>query len=312
MMAVHRCSVVALPRARRGAARRLIPMALASSLLAGCGGGVLDPAGPVGAAERIILLDALAIMLAIVVPTILCILGFAWWYRASNRRALYAPQWAYSGRLELLVWSIPALVVLFLGGIAWSGSHALDPAKPLVATAEPLEVDVVALDWKWLFIYPQQHIASINRLVAPVGTPVHFRLTSASVMNVFFVPRLGSEIYAMNGMVTELHLQADHAGTFLGLAAQINGDGFADMNFNTEAVPAPAFAEWVRSAQSGGPILDESAYRLLLPQSARVAPYTYRDVSPSLFDAIAFRHLPEGEGPTLTLTGASAGSPKED
>src|SRR5262249_18065050 len=172
----------------------------------GCERGVLDPAGPIGHAERTILLDSVAIMLAIVVPTILCTLGVAWWYRASNTRATYAPHWAESGRLELLVWSIPRLVVLFLGSIAWISSHELDPAKPLRPKVKPLEVEVVALDWKWLFIYPNQHIASINRLVTPTGTPVHFRLTASSVFNVFFVPQLGSEIYSLNAMATHLYL----------------------------------------------------------------------------------------------------------
>jgi cytochrome o ubiquinol oxidase subunit II len=264
--------------------------------LCGCS-GVLDPAGPVGESERVILLDSLAIMLAIVIPTILCILGFAWWYRADNPRATYAPKWAESGRLELIVWSIPALVVLFLGSIAWISSHELDPAKPLSSKVKPLEVEVVALDWKWLFIYPDQQIASINRLVTPVETPVHYRLTSASVLNVFWVPRLGSEIYAMNGMATELYLAADRPGTFLGIAAHFNGDGFADMTFETQAVSAEEFSRWVASVQAEGPALDEAAYRSLLPQSSNVAPYTYRMVTPRLFDQIASGHLPPGEGP---------------
>src|SRR5262245_3353928 len=273
-------------------------LVLMIAALCGCS-GVLDPAGPVGAAERTILLDSLAIMLAIVVPTILCILGFAWWYRAGNARAVYAPHWAESGRLELIVWAIPALVVLFLGSIAWIGSHELDPAKPLRSDVEPLEVEVVALDWKWLFIYPDQNVASINRLVMPVDTPVHYRLTSASVLNVFWVPQLGSEIYAMNGMTTELNLAADRPGTFLGVAAHFNGDGFADMTFETQSVSAEDFSRWVAAVQAAGPPLDEAAYRALLPQSSHVAPFTYRTVAPQLFDHITSRHLPPGEGPGL-------------
>jgi cytochrome o ubiquinol oxidase subunit II len=287
----------------------LTPLTVA---LSGCERGVLDPAGPVGGAERVILLDSLAIMLAIVVPTIVCILAFAWWYRATNLRARYAPQWAYSGRLELLVWSIPALVIVFLGGIAWIASHDLDPAKPLSAHREPLEVQVVALDWKWLFIYPEQHIASVNRLVAPVGTPVHFRLTSASVMNVFFVPQLGSEIYAMYGMVTDLNLQADRSGTFHGLAAQVNGDGFSDMHFDTRAVSPEEFSEWVSAAQTSGPALDDAAYRLLLRQSSNIEPYTYHSVAPHLFEAIASQQLPPGEGPRITPADITTASIKEE
>jgi cytochrome o ubiquinol oxidase subunit II len=284
---------------------------LAGAALSGCTGGVLDPAGPVGAGDRVILLDALAVMLVIVIPTIVCTLVFAWWYRATNRRAAYSPQWAYSGRLELLVWAIPAFVVLFLGGIAWVGSHDLDPAKPLSSRQAPLEVDVVSLDWKWLFIYPAQHIASINRLVVPAGTPVHFRLTSATVMNVFFVPRLGSEIYTMNGMITQLYLEADHAGTYLGLGAHFSGDGFSDMRFDANAVSADAFSRWVSAARTQGPVLDEAAYRTLLQQSAHVPPYTYRAVAPGLFEAIASQHLPPGQGPGVTRVERHTTSTKE-
>jgi cytochrome o ubiquinol oxidase subunit 2 len=272
---------------------------------------ILNPAGPVGAGDRLVLIDALAIMLVIVIPTILCTLAFAWHYRATNRRATYAPHWAYSGRLELLVWAIPALTVLFLGGVAWVGSHDLDPAKPLVSRQAPLEVDVISLDWKWLFIYPAEHIASINRLVLPVGTPVHFRLTSATVFNVFFVPQLGSEIYAMNGMVTELNLEADRPGTYLGLAAHFNGDGFSDMNFHTEALSPEQYSQWVATVQANGPMLDEGAYRELLRQSSNVAPYTYHAVTPGLFEAIASGHLPPGRGPGVTHAAAHPSPAKE-
>jgi cytochrome o ubiquinol oxidase subunit II len=173
--------------------RSVLPVVLIS--LAACQTAVLSPAGPVGEADRIVLMDSLAIMLAIVVPTIVAILAFAYWFRSTNTRARYRPEWAYSGRLELIVWSIPALVVFFLGGIAWISAHLLDPAVPLKSKAEPLKVEVVSLDWKWLFIYPQQNVASVNRMVVPAGVPLDLKITSASVFNVFFVPRLGSMIY---------------------------------------------------------------------------------------------------------------------
>ena len=298
-------------RWRHARVLQLSALALVSAALSGCERGVLDPAGPVGAGDRVILLDALAIMLVIVVPTILCTLFFAWHYRATNRRATYAPGWAYSGRLEFLVWAIPALVVLFLGGVAWVGSHDLDPAKPLQSHQAPLEVDVVSLNWKWLFIYPAEHIASINHLVLPVGVPVHFRLTSATVMNVFFVPQLGSMIYTMNGMVTELNLEADRAGTYLGLAAHFNGDGFADMHFHTDAVSAQQYAEWITRARATGPVLDEPAYRALLRPSENVPPFTYREVVPSLFEAIASQRLPPGQGPQVTHASAHPSAAQE-
>ena len=195
-------------------------------MLGGCSEGVLDPKGPIAAAERQILFNSLGIMLAIVIPTILATLGVAWWFRSSNKRARYLPNFDYSGRLEMLVWSIPAMTVLLVGGVAWVGSHDLDPRKPIASTVKPVRVQVVSLDWKWLFIYPDQGIATVNQLTIPVGTPVSFELTSSGVMNSFFVPQLGSQIYTMAGMVTRLHLQADHPGTYRGLSAQFSGDGF--------------------------------------------------------------------------------------
>jgi cytochrome o ubiquinol oxidase subunit 2 len=250
--------------------------------------GILDPAGPVGAGERIILFDAMAIMLAIVIPTMVCTLLFAWWFRASNTRAKYLPDWNYSGRLEMLVWSIPALVVLFLGGIAWESSHELDPERPL-SDAKPLEIQVVSLDWKWLFIYPQQHIASVNHLLIPVGRPVHFELTSATVMNSFFIPQLGSQIYTMAGMATELNLQADRAGQYAGLSAQFSGDGFSDMRFSVDAVAPEKFSAWVASLHDL-PALDEAAYAALAADHAPGGSAIYGPVASGLFhDVVTLR-----------------------
>jgi cytochrome o ubiquinol oxidase subunit II len=285
----------------RSRAAVLAALATPLLLLQGCSGGLLSPVGPVGLAERTILLNSVAIMLAIVVPVILATLAFAWWFRASNTRARYLPTFEYSGRIELIVWSIPALVVFFLGGIAWIGSHDLDPARPLPSSQKPLEVDVVSLDWKWLFIYPDQGVASINQLIAPVGVPLHLRITSASVLNVFFVPRLGSEIYAMNGMTSQLNLQADEPGRYHGLAAHFSGDGFSDMDFELHAVPPAQFSDWAANARAAGePTLDAASYRQLLVQTQNVKPYTYRAVLPGLFDAIVNQKLPPGLGPQVT------------
>ena len=279
--------------------RRMFALVLPLTL-EGCRTAILSPAGPIGAANRTILLDALVIMLAIVVPTILAILAFAWWFRDSNTRARRQPGFTYSGRVELIVWSIPALVVFFLGGIAWIGSQLLDPARPIASRVKPLEIQVVSLDWKWLFIYPEQGVASMNYLVAPAGVPLHFRITSASVFNVFFVPRLGSEIYSMYGMTTQLNLQADQPGVYPGLSAQFSGDGFSDMAFDLRAVTADEFSAWATAASASGPVLDEAGYRDLLKQSQNVKPYTYRSVEPGLFDAIVMQRLPPGEGPGST------------
>ena len=255
-------------------------------ILSGCVPGVLAPAGPVAAGERLILFDALAIMLAIVVPVICLTIAFAWWFRAGNDKATHLPHWSYSGRLELLVWSIPGLVVLFLGGVAWVGSHDLDPPKPLVSMKKAINVDVVALDWKWLFVYPDLGVASVNRLVVPAGTPVSFRITSATVMNSFFVPQLGSQIYAMSGMTTHLNLLADHPGQYRGLSAHYSGKGFAGMAFMVDSVQPAQFAAWVAGAKRAGPVLDGRGFVALDRESMDVKPYTYRAVAPRLFEAV--------------------------
>ena len=266
-------------------------------VLTACQPAVLDPQGVVGQAQKMILTNSVAIMLAIVIPTIAVTLGVAWWFRASNPRARYLPDWAYSGRIELVVWSIPLLTVMLLGGVAWIGSHDLDPAKPLPSDAPPLEVQVVSLDWKWLFIYPGQRVASVNQLVVPAGVPLHFFLTSASVMNIFFVPQLGSMIYTMNGMRTQLYLQADAPGTFHGLSAHFSGDGFPDMHFDVLALPAERFASWIEATRKAGPTLDSESYADLATQSMDVQPFTFRTVDPELFQQIVTQKLPPGPGP---------------
>jgi cytochrome o ubiquinol oxidase subunit 2 len=269
---------------------------LSALALGGCTEGVLDPKGPIAIAERQILFNALGIMLAIVIPTILATLGVAAWFRASNRRARYLPTFEYSGRLEVLVWAIPAMTVILVGGVAWVGAHDLDPRKPMASTTKPISVQVVSLDWKWLFIYPEQGIATVNQLTLPVGTPVNFELTSSGVMNSFFVPQLGSQIYTMAGMVTRLQLQADHPGSYRGLSANFSGDGFADMRFTVDVVPAESFAQWVDTVRGGtGPALDTAAYADLVKPSKAVAPFTYRAVTSELFGGIVTAVMQPGD-----------------
>src|SRR6202051_3623909 len=222
---------------------------------------ILDPQGPIGAADKTILIDSVAIMLAIVLPTIVAIFGFAYWFRASNTKAFYWPDWEYSGRIELVVWSIPALTVILLGGVAWIGAHQLDPAKPIEGPGQGLTIQVVSLDWKWLFIYPDQRVASVNTLTVPVGAPLNFQLTSASVMNAFFIPQFGSMIYTMNGMVTRLGLRADEGGTYQGLSSHFSGDGFPDMLFDVHVVSEPEFASWASNAVKGDRVLTGRSYR---------------------------------------------------
>jgi cytochrome o ubiquinol oxidase subunit 2 len=266
-------------------------------------GGILDPQGPVAAANSQILLNALVIMLVIVVPTALATFAFAWWFRASNTRAVYLPTWAYSGRLELIVWGIPLLVVLFLSGVTWIGSHDLDPARPLASEGKPVEVQVVSLDWKWLFIYPEQGVASINEMALPVGRPAHFSLTSATVMNSFFVPQLGSMIATMNGMVTQLHLKADRPGDYYGQSAQFSGSGFSDMHFTLHALPAEGFDQWVAKARSSATRLDADAYLALARKSAASPPALFGAVEKDLFEKIAAREIGDDARDPLPMRG---------
>src|ERR1700733_9258526 len=233
---------------------------LAAAALCGCSEGVLDPKGPIASAEKMILFDSLGIMLAIVIPTIVATLGVAFWFRSSNARAPHLPDWEYSGRIEMIVWSIPAMTVLLVGGIGWISAHDLDPRKPIASSAKPVTIQVVSLDWKWLFIYPDQGIASVNRLIIPAATPISFDLTSAGVMNSFFVPQLGSQIYTMARMVTHLQLLASAAGTYSGFSVQFSGNGFADMQFTADAVSPEQFAQWATAARHAGPTLDAPAY----------------------------------------------------
>jgi cytochrome o ubiquinol oxidase subunit II len=266
---------------------RYVPVVLiCAAMLGGCSEGILDPQGPVADAERQIMFNSLGIMLAIVLPTILATLGVAYWFRASNQSARYLPDFAYSGRLEVLVWSIPLMTVILVGGVAWVGAHDLDPRKAISPDVKPVTVQVVSLDWKWLFILPDQGIASVNHLTVPVGTPISFELTSSGVMNSFFVPQLGSQIYTMSGMTTRLQLQTVRPGTYRGLSAQFSGDGFSDMRFTVDAVPTQQFDQWAATTRNSGPVLDAQTYADLAKPSHAVAPFTYRAIAPGLFSTI--------------------------
>jgi cytochrome o ubiquinol oxidase subunit 2 len=263
------------------------PVLGAAILLASCEpAGVLDPRGPIASAQRLLLINSTAIMLVVVIPVIVAILAFAWWYRSSNTRATRDLDASYEGRVEFVVWSIPALTVILLGGVIWIGSHQLDPRAPIAAKSDPLRVDVVALDWKWLFIYPDLGVAAVNQLVIPAGTPVKFRLTSATVMNSFFVPQLGSQIYTMSGMITHLNLLADESGEYPGFSANFSGDGFSWMRFVVKSVPAGDFNIWLEQTRRAGSGLDDASYAELAKPSQDVLPTTYRSVEPKLFDHI--------------------------
>ncbi len=284
---------------RVGRVLRVAAVATAPALLGACSTALMNPKGQVGFAEKQILIDSMAIMLAIVIPTIVATLAFGWWFRAGNKRAKYLPDFAYSGQLELIVWAIPLLTIMLLGGVTWVSSHQLDPAQPLASKEPAMDIQVVSMDWKWLFIYPSQSIATVNHLVVPAGVPIHFTLTSSSVMNAFFVPELGSMIYTMNGMADNLNLVADKVGTYAGMSSHYSGDGFSDMHFDVKAVTPEQFDQFVAASQKSDGQLDDDTYKTLQKQGTW-KPTTYRLADPDLFDKVVDQRLPPGPGPEMT------------
>jgi len=259
---------------RAGQSRRAL-LILPLLLLSGCNWEVLDPQGAIGLSEKSLLITSVLLMLLIVVPVIVLTLAFAWHFRASNTRAQYRPDFAHSLPIEIVIWVIPCLIILVLGVITWDSTHRLDPYRRIaVGRTAPINVEVVALDWKWLFIYPDLHIAAVNEMAMPVGTPVAFNITSDTVMNAFFIPQLGTQIYAMAGMQTRLHLVADHPGIYRGISANFSGDGFSGMSFNAIATDPAGFAAWVQKARGSGATLDAAAMAKL-EQASQDVPVSY-------------------------------------
>ncbi len=269
-------------------------------LLGGCNWVVLNPAGDVARQQANMVEIATGLMLLIVVPVMALIGLFAWRYRAGNDSARYEPDWNHSTQLELVIWSAPLLIVIALGAVTWVGTHLLDPYRtigrigpdrPVAASARPLEVEVVALDWKWLFIYPEQQIATVNELVLPTNRPLRFRITSSSVMNSFYVPALAGQIYAMPGMETKLHAVLNRAGDSTGFSANFSGDGFSQMRFAMHGVSSADFARWAAGVHggvhgAGAATLDHAAYLQLERPSEHEPARHFAAVSPDLFDAV--------------------------
>ncbi|WP_252769525.1 ubiquinol oxidase subunit II [Ideonella oryzae] len=266
--------------------------ALLATLLSGCKGGILDPKGPIGADEKSLILTATFLMLLVVVPVILMTLVFAWKYRASNSAAVYTPKWAHSTKIEVVVWTIPVVIVIGLAILAWETTHKLDPYRPLDSAKTPIKVDVVALNWKWLFIYPDLGIATVNQLAFPKDTPVNFRITSDVAMNSFFIPQLGGQIYAMAGMETKLHLLANEAGSYDGMSANYSGAGFSGMKFKAIATETPEdFQAWVAKVKTQATPLDAQAYLALAQPSENNLPAYFTAAEPRLFDAVMHKYM---------------------
>jgi len=243
------------------------------------------------------------LMLIIIVPVIVLTLFFAWRYRASNTKATYDPDWYHSTTLEVVIWAAPLAIIVALGALTWVGTHLLDPYRPLARVdaerpvaedTRPLRVDVVALDWKWLFIYPEQGIATVNEMAAPVDVPIEFRLTASSVMNSFAVPALAGQVYAMPGMVTKLHAVINKTGEYDGFSANYSGAGFSDMRFKFKGMSQSDFSHWVAEAKSADGQLGRQEYLDLARPSVKAPVQRFASVEGGLYDRIVDRCVSEG------------------
>ncbi len=267
-----------------------------TALLSGCHYSVLDPKGKIAADEMSLIITATLLMLIVVIPVIVLTLWFAWKYRAANTSATYLPNWSYSHRIEAIVWGIPCVIIAILGWLTWTTTHELDPYKPLESKVKPITIQVVSLDWKWLFIYPEQHIATVNEIQFPAGTPVNFRITSDTVMNVFFIPQLGSQIYAMAGMQTQVNLIADQPGTYDGLSTNFSGAGFPDMKFTATASSQADFDAWVAKVKASGNKLGLDNYGDLAKPSSKDPVKYFANVEPVLFTAVLDKYMDKSSG----------------
>jgi cytochrome o ubiquinol oxidase subunit 2 len=245
---------------------------------------VFNPKGPIGEAERFLILAAIALMLIVLVPVFIMAFWFPRKYRAANTASTYMPKWDYSGKIDFVMWAIPFAIVMVLATLTWHMTHALDPYKPIPSAEKPINIQAVSLDWKWLFIYPDQNIATVNQLTFPVKVPLSFKLTSATVMTSFFIPQLGSQMYAMGGMQTQLHLLADKLGTYAGHNQQLSGIGYANMYFKAKAVSPEEFHAWVQTVRQSPEKLDLNRYEQLTKPNDGYYPVTYFSaVEPDLF-----------------------------
>jgi cytochrome o ubiquinol oxidase subunit II len=257
------------------------------ALLAGCSKiTLLHPRGPIGESELFVIGVAFALMLIVVIPVIFMAFWFPRRYKASNPKGSYDPQWNDSIRVDAVIWLIPAVIVLILATLTWTESHRLDPFRPIDSRVTPINIETVSLDWKWLFIYPDQNIATVNHLVIPVGVPVSFRITSGTVMTSFFIPQLGSQIYAMAGKQSRLHLMADEPGVYTGQNQQFSGRGFADMHFKVMAVSQRQFDDWVKKTRQSPDRLDPARFEELGKPGVNYPVTSFSWVSPGLFDEI--------------------------
>lgn len=271
---------------------------LSAFLLSGCNWVLLAPSGDIAMQQKDIMLISVWLMLIVIVPVIVLTLWFAWKYRASNAEATYRPEWHHSTILELIIWSVPLIIIIALGAITWVSTHSLDPYRPIERISEgrdvpmdtkTLVVEVVAMDWKWLFIYPEEGIALVNELAAPVDRPIEFRITSTTMMNSLFIPALAGQIYAMPGMQTKLHAVINKAGDYEGFSGNYSGAGFSHMRFRFHGLSEAEFASWVDKNRKEGAELTRETYLKLEQPSEREPVQRFAKVDDKLFDVVLNR-----------------------
>lgn len=265
---------------------RLAALLVSMLLLTGCEFLLFDPKGPIAEEQMSLIIMSVLVMLIVVVPVIVMSIWFPIKYRASNTHNEYKPNWEHSNKIEAVVWAVPIMIIIALGTITYLTSYSLDPRKPIESDKPTMVVQVVAMDWKWLFIYPEQGIATVNELAMPVDTPVEFLVTSDTVMNSFFVPQLGTQIYAMSGMENRVHLMADEEGIYKGFSANYSGFGFSGMKFSAIATSDQGFEDWVNTVKAAPQPLDDARFAALQVKSKDVAPMHFSSVNPLLFSNI--------------------------
>ena len=270
--------------------RWLLPSSMAL-LLSGCNMALLDPKGAIGMEQKSLIMTATWLMLIVVVPVIIMTFLFAWKYRASNKNATYSPNWSHSNKIEFVVWTIPCIIILILGTLTWKSTQALDPRNPLPSENKPLVIEAISLDWKWLFIYPEQGIATVNEIAFPANVPVQFKVTSGSVMNSFFIPQLGSQIYAMAGMQNQVHLIANEEGVYKGMSANYSGKGFSGMKFTATATSADKFDEWVMKVKQSAKGLQMADYEQLAKPTENNAVEYFSSVKSDLYQDIINKYM---------------------
>ncbi|WP_416414549.1 ubiquinol oxidase subunit II [Pantoea sp. App145] len=263
-------------------------------LLSGCNWVLFNSKGEVGVQQSNLIITAILLMLIVVIPAILMTFLFAWRYRAGNKKATYTPDWAHSNKIELVVWGVPMIIIAILAAIVWVSTHKLDPYKPLISSKPALTVEVIATDWKWVFIYPEQKVATVNELVFPADRPVSFQITSDSTMNTFFIPQLGGQIYAMAGMRTQLNLKANEIGNYDGMSGNFSGQGFSDMKFIAHATSEENFDKWIDNVRSKNSSLDFAGFKKLAEPSQKHPIEYFSSVQDGVFQQVIDQFMDSG------------------